>query len=905
MKRPAPDWLIDPSPYRAVVAKDDATGDIVLDNGLVRRRIRTRQGCATVSYEELVADRQLLRSTRPEASLVVEGVALDIGGLTGQRIHNFLDPETEASLAPTPSAYALDRVRFGATSERFPWRQRPEWMARTAVWPPPGCSLTLSFTPPASPPVQRGALLLDDPFTSRSAAWSITESDAHPRVSFTNEGKFGEIMAPDGLMAYAERALPDGAREIELVLDVGDDVDSAEWGPGLALGAGDRTLVAVTARADIQRFDVRGPDGTGTTEGSFLRDFPMTLRVTLDAGTVTVAVAVDRGAPTEIASYPLRELPTLVRIGRFGPAQHPVDAIDAAPDPDRLPPRVHLRSFEVRGPAEPAALSRLPDVDVRYELYDGIPLISKWVVVRNPGPDPITLDRITVESLALVETESRPSALSPGRVRPYPWLHVESDFACGGDGRVIAADRGVSWVADAGFDTQVDYDRATECLLDCTPENGPAVLIDPGDEFVSYRVFELAYDSLDRDRNSLALRRMYRTIAPWTTANPLQLHTTDSSDAGVRLAIDQAADAGFDLVVLSFGSDFVFEEVDGEEIARLRRLSDYARECGVALGGYSLLASRPATNSRDNTVGVPAMFGVMPCLGSEWGEWYLRRIREVCVAAGLELFENDGSYPGDECASHDHPGHRGLDDSRWVQWRRMSELYQWCLANGVYTNVPDWYVLAGATKTFMGYRETNWSLPRAAQEIIERQNIYDGTWDKTSTMGWMFVPLTQYHGGGELATLEPLADHLPEYGRRLSNLLGSGVQAMWRGFRLFDSVETLGLVSGWVDFYRRHRQILDADTVHLRRADGRDLDYLLHVDPGGAEPAMLVVWNPLQTERAKTITVPLYYSGLAGTVRISVNDGPWSEGELDAAGILPVAVDLPPQSVATYLFSAG
>ena len=41
----------------------------------------------------------------------------------------------------------------------------------------------------------------------------------------------------------------------------------------------------------------------------------------------------------------------------------------------------------------------------------------------------------------------------------------------------------------------------------------------------------------------------------------------------------------------------------------------------------------------------------------------------------------------------------------------------------------------------------------AEQEIIERQNMYDGTWTKTQSMGWMFVPLSQYHGGGAAATV--------------------------------------------------------------------------------------------------------------------------------------------------------
>ena len=30
-------------------------------------------------------------------------------------------------------------------------------------------------------------------------------------------------------------------------------------------------------------------------------------------------------------------------------------------------------------------------------------------------------------------------------------------------------------------------------------------------------------------------------------------------------------------------------------------------------------------------------------------------------------------------------------------------------------------------------------------------------------MGWMMVPLTEYHGGGAAATIEPLHEHLAHY----------------------------------------------------------------------------------------------------------------------------------------------
>ena len=151
-----------------------------------------------------------------------------------------------------------------------------------------------------------------------------------------------------------------------------------------------------------------------------------------------------------------------------------------------------------------------------------------------------------------------------------------------------------------------------------------------------------------------------------------------------------------------------------------------------------------------------ARFGDSPCLGSRWGEDYFRKLRQFFETTGCAVLEHDGSYPGDVCASTNHPGHAGLADSQWRQWKTISGFYQWCRGRGIYLNVPDWYYLAGSSKCAMGYRESNWSLPRAEQEIIERQNIFDGTWEKTPSMGWMFVPLTEYQGGGAAATIEPL-----------------------------------------------------------------------------------------------------------------------------------------------------
>jgi hypothetical protein len=372
---------------------------------------------------------------------------------------------------------------------------------------------------------------------------------------------------------------------------------------------------------------------------------------------------------------------------------------------------------------------------------------------------------------------------------------------------------------------------------------------------------------------------MYRTLAPWSQENPVLMHVRSADPAAVRLAVDQAADVGFELVILTFGSGFDIENEDPAYLGGIRELVEYARPLGIALGGYSLLASRKVSeaddvvNPKTGRPGGFATFGNSPCLGSRWGQDYFRKLRQFFERTGAGVLEHDGSYPGDACASTAHPGHRGYDDSQWMQWTEVRNFYRWCRARGVYLNVPDWYFLSGSSKTGMGYRETNWSLPRAQQEIVERQNVYDGTWEKTPSMGWMFVPLTEYQGGGAAATIEPLAEHLAHYETRLANLFGAGVQACYRGPRLYDTEETRAVVRKWVGFYKVHRAILDSAVVHLRRPDGRDWDGLLHVSPRLPTRGLAMIHNPFDAEIEREIRLPLYYTGLTDAAVVRTEDG--------------------------------
>lgn len=551
---------------------------------------------------------------------------------------------------------------------------------------------------------------------------------------------------------------------------------------------------------------------------------------------------------------------------------------------------------------------RLPGVviAIHYEIYDGIPLLSKWMTIENRTEREVRLDRFSSEILRIVETESH---VDPSLEWLKPRMTVVTDYSFGGMS-VTSSNRTVHFDADPDYKTQVNYALQTPALLGVRPPIGPDVDIAPGREFTSFRTFELFHDNDERERQGLAIRRMFRILAPWSGENPLMMHLTSIDPKIVYPAIDQAAECGFEMVIISFGSHFDMEDLSEANIRRFREYREYANRKGLELGGYSLLASRRISeeddviNPRTGRTG-GAIFGNSPCLGSRWGIDYFEKIRRFITETGFNLLEHDGNYPGDVCASTTHPGHRGLADSQWTQYQQIAGLYRWARERGVYLNVPDNYFLAGSNKVGMGYRETNWSLPRAQQHVHARQNMYDGTWMKTPSMGWMFVPLVEYQGGGSEATIEPLRDHLADYEQHLANNLGYGVQACYRGPRLYDSPETKEVVLKWVGWFRKYRAILESDIIHLRRPDGQNLDAVLHVNSQLRERAMLVVYNPTDRELTQDLTLPLYYTGYSTRVVVAERDRGGSVLRLDREYKVRLRSTVAPHSNTWYVIREG
>lgn len=540
-------------------------------------------------------------------------------------------------------------------------------------------------------------------------------------------------------------------------------------------------------------------------------------------------------------------------------------------------------------------------VTVHYALYDGIPALCKWVTVQNKSTKTIRIDQVVNELLAVPEEESAVVG-KPDQMKKPQRIYIENNFAFNNSMRYDLSDQATHWKTDSLYTSQVNYNYETPCVLEVYPTLGVGIDLEPNQTYTSIRSYELLLDSYDRERNGLARRRFYRTVIPWTTQNPIFMHLISTDPTTVRSVIDQCAETGYEMVILSFGSGLNMEDTSAANIAKFKTLADYAHSRGILLGGYSLFSSRrieDETDVIDPKTGLPdkgAFFGHAPCLASRWGINYLKSLKKFITETGFDLLEHDGPYPGDVCASTKHPGHKGLQDSQWVQMEMQKGFYRFLSEKGVYINAPDWYFMDGTNKIALGYREVNFSLSREQQKILNRQNIYDGTWEKTPAMGWGFVPLTKYQGGGPEAVLEPLSDHLADYEQLMMQYYGAGVQACYRGPRLYDTDKTKETVKRVVSWYKKYRKILNADVIHLRRPDGRDWDGIMHIDPTLSEKGLVMLYNPLKTKIIRTITLPLYYTGLRNKATVRRGEGPAKTYSLSRNDDLKLTVELEPES---------
>jgi hypothetical protein len=99
-----------------------------------------------------------------------------------------------------------------------------------------------------------------------------------------------------------------------------------------------------------------------------------------------------------------------------------------------------------------------------------------------------------------------------------------------------------------------------------------------------------------------------------------------------------------------------------------------------------------------------------------------------------------------------------------------------------------------------------------------------------------------------------------------------------------------------IQWYKKYRDILNSDIIHLRRADGRDWDGILHVNPHLKTKGLIMLYNPTKEKIQRIITVPLYYSGIQTSARIREQERQPGNYKVNEKGEVKLTVQLLPES---------
>jgi hypothetical protein len=89
---------------------------------------------------------------------------------------------------------------------------------------------------------------------------------------------------------------------------------------------------------------------------------------------------------------------------------------------------------------------------------------------------------------------------------------------------------------------------------------------------------------------------------------------------------------------------------------------------------------------------------------------------------------------------------------------------------------------------------------------------------------------------------------------------------------------------------------MNSSMIHLRRADGRDWDGMMHVNPQLQQKALVLVYNPLKATITRTVNLPLYYTGLTKVAVVKEKGGAGKTFQLKRDYSIDVPVTIAPES---------
>lgn len=493
------------------------------------------------------------------------------------------------------------------------------------------------------------------------------------------------------------------------------------------------------------------------------------------------------------------------------------------------------------------AAEGLPAVTVRYEIYDGMPVLMKRLTVQNSGKESITIDNIAVDVLKISNRRDT--------------LFVDSDYDSTTDFLGLDLEKYAKHYARYRYDT-----------LEVAPQQRMNVKLAPGDTLDSIASFELLFGTKYYEQRLIEVKEMYRRIAPWCTDTVTFFHLISNSPRAIRKAVDQCREIGIEMIIQSFGSGVNMESGSARYLNRIKKAYDYGHSKGIRMGAYTLAYVKNYRPVKGDEALNHDASHICRCLATDWSKQYMKKVLRFIDRTGADAVEIDGPYGMLMCAGGKTHNHDDFTDSQYKQWKAaVSDWYREIKKRGVYINAPDWHFLNGTNRTGVGYEEIAFSEHRNEQLVTSRIYYYKGTFSKNPSQCWGFLPLNVYHGGGKDAQFFPTAQNAFAFDWALAQITASGVWPMIRGRKVYDSETGKKIFVKWTSIYKKYRKVLNGITVHFMppRIDTANpsrttcMDAIMNQLPHGDVRGFVMFFNQTDRECTQEVLLPVYYTGLS------------------------------------------
>lgn len=440
----------------------------------------------------------------------------------------------------------------------------------------------------------------------------------------------------------------------------------------------------------------------------------------------------------------------------------------------------------------------------------------------------------------------------------------------------------------------------------------------PGETAESFNLYTVATPNHQEGR-SVWTQRVLKHAAPWLARTYVSLQCGGirpradmSGPEQFRRLADDCAQAGVEKVTFFVGQwwtntgDYEIRRdlfPNGE--ADLRAAIDYYHAKGIKVGPYTSYSiachdTRVRKEHLDwECVGAegqrfyPAGLGNM-CFLSGFGDFILEKYRWMVERLGVDEIFIDG--PTDiPCFQKGH-GHANENDYEYRNWLWEKAFLQWARDRDIFVDIPRGpnYLMMGACALPGGYTEQDYCHCSGMDQIVNsRARLYQARFNTPACCTWAMACTDAYHRHSlELDEERPWL-----YEHALAGMFGYGHPGALYGARLWCGPRTKETLIRWIAFYKRFRDTLSGDFLHLIPPDGEHPDAVLHTNPAARAPAVAVFINPAAKGQKINAVLPLHYAGFQPGANVKSADG--LEIELDDRAAAPISVALGPYEVKT------